>query len=442
MWFQSGENEVCQESDDPCADSGIFEPDESSTFDVISNDFSIQYGDHSYAKGVFASETFSIGGVTVSNLTVGVATDANATDGIMGIGYSSNEAIVSLKGSKAQYKNLPDLLKDEGLIATRAYSLWLNDEWSSTGTVLFGGIDRAKYDGDLVVMPIDKYSGETEPSEFFITLDGIGFTDTDGSETTVDQSLEEAVLLDSGTSFSYLSYTLQSSLAKIVGAQYNSRLEYYVQTCDVLNVDASIDFYFDDLTIKVPVRNLFVVATDEDDQPITFTTGEQVCLFTVLDNSDVGVSILGDSFLRAAYVVYDLDNNEIGMAQTKYNVTDSDIVAITDSIPARATGSAVALSSTVSADLGGVDGGTAGTVSASVVSASATGFSITVSRTSTAAAETGGATSGSTSSSASSAATSKSSATESQVVLGVSGRRYMGVIVMLSTVVVGGVLLL
>lgn len=34
--------------------------------------------------------------------------------------------------------------------------------------------------------------------------------------------------------------------------------------------------------------------------------------------------LLGDSFLRSAYVVYDLANNQIAMAQTKFNVSDSD----------------------------------------------------------------------------------------------------------------------
>jgi hypothetical protein len=37
---------------------------------------------------------------------------------------------------------------------------------------------------------------------------------------------------------------------------------------------------------------------------------------------------LGDSFLRSAYVVYDLKGETVSMAPTKYNATDSNIVEI------------------------------------------------------------------------------------------------------------------
>ena len=39
-------------------------------------------------------------------------------------------------------------------------------------------------------------------------------------------------------------------------------------------------------------------------------------------------NILGDNFLRSAYIVYDLDDNEISLAQVKYT-TASNIAALT-----------------------------------------------------------------------------------------------------------------
>lgn len=36
----------------------------------------------------------------------------------------------------------------------------------------------------------------------------------------------------------------------------------------------------------------------------------------------------GDTFLRSAYVVYDIDKEEIGLAQTKFDVSDSDVMEI------------------------------------------------------------------------------------------------------------------
>jgi hypothetical protein len=39
-------------------------------------------------------------------------------------------------------------------------------------------------------------------------------------------------------------------------------------------------------------------------------------------------SVLGDTFLRSAYVVYDLSNNQISLAQTDFNATDSSVKEI------------------------------------------------------------------------------------------------------------------
>jgi len=60
---------------------------------------------------------------------------------------------------------------------------------------------------------------------------------------------------------------------------------------------------------------------------LTFTDGTPACLFGVSPAGSM-VSVFGDTFLRSAYVVYDLDNNEISLAQTNFNSTGTDIVEI------------------------------------------------------------------------------------------------------------------
>ncbi|KAK9427967.1 aspartic peptidase domain-containing protein [Lipomyces doorenjongii] len=328
IWVQSGENRFCQESSNPCNETGIFEPQDSSTYSEISDNFYIAYGDGSYARGDYAYDTFDIGGAAVKNLTIAVATDANTTEGIMGIGYPSNEAVVSAYGSSYQYKNLPDLLVEQRFIQSRAYSLWLNDLEASTGSILFGGVDHAKYSGNLVELPIDLYTGESQPSEFFVTLDGVGYTNADGSRNEMVSNMGEPVLLDCGTSFNYLPDGAFRAIANALSASYSARLDYYVQSCTVTSVNASIDFYFGGVTIKVPLREILYPAVTSSGRQLTFSNGQPVCLLTVASNSDLGVSILGDTFLRSAYVVYDLDNNVISLAQTVFNETKSDIVAI------------------------------------------------------------------------------------------------------------------
>ena len=62
--------------------------------------------------------------------------------------------------------------------------------------------------------------------------------------------------------------------------------------------------------------------------------------------------VLGDTFLRSAYVVYDLYNNEISLAQTNFNSTTDNIMEISNSSVPDATGVVSAVTS-VAAETGG-----------------------------------------------------------------------------------------
>ena len=73
----------------------------------------------------------------------------------MGIGYSAGESIVALD-PKSVYPNIIDQLVDQGVINSRAYSLYLNDPNSDSGNILFGGVDSNKYSGDLIALPVQK----------------------------------------------------------------------------------------------------------------------------------------------------------------------------------------------------------------------------------------------------------------------------------------------
>lgn len=80
-------------------------------------------------------------------------------------------------------------------------------------------------------------------------------------------------------------------------------------------------------TITVTMSELVLptVVTTFTDGP---NKGQEACVFAIrAPRSSSERLILGDSFLRSAYVVFDLINNEAALAQTKFNVTDSNVVA-------------------------------------------------------------------------------------------------------------------
>ena len=93
-----------------------------------------------------------------------------------------------------------------------------------------------------------------------------------------------------------------------------------------------------------------LVLLDGSDPP-TFDDGSVACQFGI-EAADGRPLIFGDSFLRSAYVVYDLDKNQIGLAQTNFNATGSDIQEIGISIPATTTATSASVIQTATAMVG------------------------------------------------------------------------------------------
>lgn len=94
--------------------------------DVAQDAFNISYVDGTGSTGDYFKDTFSIGGGTIKNFQMGLATDTSISIGIMGIGYNSSEANIQT-GDGTTYPNLPNALVSGGMIKTNAYSLWLDD---------------------------------------------------------------------------------------------------------------------------------------------------------------------------------------------------------------------------------------------------------------------------------------------------------------------------
>lgn len=294
------------------SNSGTFDARKSSTYKKLQDGFKIGYGDGSTALGVWASETVSLGGATVQDLRFGYATNQTAKQAIMGVGYTGNEAS-AWKDHNDEYDNFPAQLKKQGLINKNAYSLYLNSLDADAGLILFGAIDEAKYEGDLKlldVVNIDDSGAKTDkPVAFFVNLDSI---EQDGKSLA---SKTYPALLDSGTTLIYA----PKDIATEFGKKYGHKIPFvdaYFTSCDKKGED--FEFKFGDKTIKVPFKSLLYHINGKKDK--TFLNQ---CLIGVMGTTS-DYYILGDAFLRSAYVHYDLEANKVGVAQVKYT-TDSNI---------------------------------------------------------------------------------------------------------------------
>ena len=316
LWTNSPNSKLCQQYQPQCSDSGTYDSSKSSTYKLVSHDFNISYVDGSGAVGDYATDTLNIGGQQLKGLQFGIGLRSSSPEGILGIGYTSNEVQVNRNNNQA-YPNVPQFMADNGLIKSNAYSLWLDDVEANTGSILFGGVDTDKFHGTLGTLPIQPAFGAF--TEFVITLSGISTT-VNGKTQALSQNLPTPVLLDSGSSLTYLPNDLINALYGAWNVQYDNQQQLAIVDCNLANSQDTVDFTFSSPKITVPASELVIPAgTDQ--------VGNTICIFGI-NPADGSTPVLGDTFIRSAYVVYDLSNNEISLAQTNFNATTSHILEI------------------------------------------------------------------------------------------------------------------
>ena len=218
-----------------------------------------------------------------------------------------------------------------------------------TGSILFGGVDTAKYKGNLVVLPVQPSSNNTY-TDFTVALSSVSLVDAAGKTAYSQTNLALPVILDSGTTITYLPDAVVDPILTGVGSTSDPDFGTIVP-CSLSSSPATFSFGFggaNGVSINVPFSEFVTpIYLDDGSQPTYKDGSGAVCGFGI-DSSGTGPILFGDTFLRSAYVVYDLSNNQIGMAQTIFNATGSNIIEISgSSIPgASATATAVAVTQT------------------------------------------------------------------------------------------------
>lgn len=286
------------------------------------------------------TDHFEIGDTVIESLQMGLANQTASGTGVLGIGFTANEA------AEVAYPNLVDQMVAQNFIPTKAYSLYLNDYQSSTGSILFGGVDTEKFIGGLTVVPILPDAQTQNFTSFTVRMTAVSFAFPNG--TTYNTSLQGGSLdavLDSGTTLSYFPDDIATPLFDAIGAYTYSSLGSVGLTmveCSLATSGLEMTFRFNDsVSIVVPADEIVIDAFGPVNGAIPPEIPlENPCLFGIQNSGDslpsevarqVDFALLGDTFLRSAYVVYDLDNNEIGLAQANLNSTDTNVQELTES---------------------------------------------------------------------------------------------------------------
>lgn len=313
LWVNTGTSTLCS-TNNTCENSGTYNANRSSTYKYVNGVFKISYSDGTTVSGDYATDDLRIEGQYVQNVQFGMATSSTDSDGYLGIGYAINEAQVS-NGGLAPYSNLPQILAKEEKVNLNAYSLWLNDPSATTGSIVFGGVDTAKYSGTLRSARIIPSQGGVYNS-FTIALAAVGQNGT----YNLMSNASMPTLLATDLPFSYLPSNITTVLFKQFNVSYDPSAGAAIVDCQLASQPGTIDFSLSSANVSIPLRTLVIPYSPLRVQPI--------CLFGIIPAPGDQNVMLGTTFLRAAYVVFDPDNNQISLAQTRFNITEEKIVEI------------------------------------------------------------------------------------------------------------------
>lgn len=276
--------------------------------------------------------------------------------------FSHVSGLIGLAYTERNHTNLPQLLKNQGLIESVSYSLALNSKKNSS-SVLFGGLDRSKYTGQLTSVPRVNITGS---SHRYLA---VNLTTLNLANSVNRIPVNKPILLDSGTTYTYLPTELYTAITSYLGVDPAITSKYGEPMLDVETYgDFVIEFEFSgaakfqvkarDLTVPVSTFNLQEVGSSTDaasspaptpsaaaaaptiiPDPASKAEDKYVnAKYVPLGLTDTGsgksrssVLILGERVLQAAYLVFDLDSDRVAIAQANDQADDlkRDYAAIT-----------------------------------------------------------------------------------------------------------------
>ncbi|KAL7937143.1 acid protease [Trichoderma chlorosporum] len=315
-------NPVCSKASDPtfCETFGRYT--NSTTFVDTKAPGGIKYGT-GFVDFTYGYDYVQLGSLRINQQVFGVATDSQfASVGILGAGPD-------LSGWTSPYPFVIDNLAKQGFIKSRAFSLDIRGLDSDRGSVTYGGIDVKKFSGPLAKRPIIPAASSPDGyTRYWVYMDGMSITKEDGSNYEIfDKPNGQPVLLDSGYTVSTLPGPIfEKILAAFPSARLESSSGDYIVDCDIIDSPGHVNFKFGDVVVNVDYNDFIWQQPDLG-----------ICKLGV--SQDDQFPVLGDTFLRAAYVVFDWDNQNIHIAANEDCGTELiPIGSGPDAVPASAIG--------------------------------------------------------------------------------------------------------
>jgi len=334
LWIPSSN---CSTRSPNCGAKKAFDSTSSTSYSDVEkgakSDFNIQYGSGpvqgKYGTDVVTlAEDYSVEGQTFAMVdsTEGLgAVYLNAKfDGILGLAFpliSRNPGVNTL---------IPNL-KAKGVMEDAMFSFYLGDE--SDGELAIGGYDDSRMQGDITWVDL------AYPAYWLVEMSQVKYGDN------VITTGVTGGIMDTGTSLIYGPKDQVAPLAASLGAQFIPQYGLFMVGCDKKLND--LEFTVGGKAVTVPGDTLMI----KDDSGTYCFLGIAIMMFATEDAEAAGMEaldaeleeqiareildvagnpvspvpanlqgntwLMGDSFLRQIYTLYDYDNQRFGMADLK-----------------------------------------------------------------------------------------------------------------------------
>ncbi|KAK4252040.1 aspartic peptidase domain-containing protein [Corynascus novoguineensis] len=275
-----------------CELHDTFDPSSSKSWKLEKTSFAIEYGSGS-VSGVVGQDTASFAGIT-HDLEFGVANYTTdefrhfAFDGIFGLGLSDSATGTFLR-----------TLKEKKVLDQVIVSISLNrhSDGPNHGQVTFGGIDKTQYTGEITYHNVG--AEQKKKGEWAITLDDVHLN---GKAAGI---ASKPAYIDTGTSFIFAPEKDLDALFKAIPGSTSVEAGDYIEYRVPCDTTLPILLTFSGVNYAISSEDWVVPGGDDNNKCLANLYGHEV---------NEGTWLVGDTFLKNVYSVFDADKMRIGFA--------------------------------------------------------------------------------------------------------------------------------
>ncbi|KAG2076958.1 aspartic proteinase from Irpex Lacteus [Suillus decipiens] len=274
----------------------------------------VNYGSGSFSGTEFL-DTITLGsGVTITNQSIGVASNSSnltGVDGILGLGPVGLTQGTLMNSLTTTIPTVSDNLYSQGTISQDVFSVSFEPSSSqaeTTGELTFGGTDGTMYTGNITYTPITA----TSPAS---TYWGINESITYGNTTILNST---AGIVDTGTTFILIATDALAKYQSATGATKDEATGYLVISSANYSALQNLDFNIGNETYTL-TPNAQIWPRSLNSQ----IGGTSDLIYLVVN--DLGTTsgqgfdfINGYAFLQRFYAVFDTTNSQFGLATTSF----------------------------------------------------------------------------------------------------------------------------